>query len=137
MEEEKTGFLQWVKANRKQLIIAGVSIAVVIGFVVGVKNKETILELWSSLEMKITGGTKKVTGNKSIQQIDIDSFNTVVKPRGYIASALPFDVSQHIRTLSGGRQHSTEKAIEASELGIMLMPNQTIVNSYTKGGVAA
>lgn len=28
MEEKKTGFLQWVKANRKQLIIAGVSIAV-------------------------------------------------------------------------------------------------------------
>ena len=49
----------------------------------------------------------------------------------------PFDVSEHIRNLPPGWKASAEKMAEAEMLGITLLPGQTIVDGYTKGGLAA
>ena len=56
----------------------------------------------------------------------------VVSIRSYTSSQKAFDVNRHIRNLSGGRHHSAEKAAEAATLGIVLLPHQTIVDTYTK-----
>jgi predicted membrane chloride channel (bestrophin family) len=38
MDEEKKGFMAWVKEHKKELILAGVSIGVIIAIVLGIKN---------------------------------------------------------------------------------------------------
>ena len=95
MEEKKNEIISWIKAYKKQLLLAGVSITAVIGVIIGLKNKEAIVN-------------------------------------SYTSSQKAFDVNRHIRNLSGGRHHSAEKAAEAATLGIVLLPHQTIVDTYTK-----
>lgn len=52
MEEKKTDFLGWVKQHKKQLILAGISISVVIGIILGAKNKDILEELWATLKRR-------------------------------------------------------------------------------------
>ena len=39
MNEEKKGFIAWVKAHKKELIIAGVGVPAIIAIILGIKNK--------------------------------------------------------------------------------------------------
>ena len=50
LDKEKTDFLGWVKQHKKQLILAGISISVVIGIILGVKNKDVLEDLWATLK---------------------------------------------------------------------------------------
>ena len=54
--EDKKGFITWIKAHKKQLILAGISITTVIAIVVGIKNKSEIIKLWNALQEKIKRG---------------------------------------------------------------------------------
>ena len=54
--EDKRKFIAWIRAHKKQLIIAGVSITTLIAIVVGIKNKSEIIKLWSALQEKIKRG---------------------------------------------------------------------------------
>ena len=54
--EDKTEFISWIKAHKKQLVLAGVSIATVIAIAVGIKNKSEIIKLRSALQEKIKRG---------------------------------------------------------------------------------
>lgn len=54
--EDKKGFIAWIKAHKKQLILAGISITTVIAIVVGIKNKSEIIKLWNALQEKIKRG---------------------------------------------------------------------------------
>lgn len=54
--EDKKGFIAWIKAHKKQLILAGISITTVIAIVVGIKNKSEIIRLWNALQEKIKRG---------------------------------------------------------------------------------
>lgn len=54
--EDKKGFIAWIKAHKKQLILAGISITTVIAIVVGIKNKSEIIKLWNALREKIKRG---------------------------------------------------------------------------------
>lgn len=65
------------------------------------------------------------------QQIE-DTASDLICPRVYTLPQEAFDVSQHIRTLPRNQHHSAKKATEAMSLGIDLLPNQTIVDTYTK-----
>ena len=56
----------------------------------------------------------------------------VSKKKSQKLSKKSFKVKQHIRTMAKGKHHSTKKAVEAAKIGIELLPNQTIVESYTK-----
>ena len=66
------------------------------------------------------------------EQIVQSVVEVIEESRTYTLPTDSFEVSQHIRKLSEGRHHSLEKAIEAAALGINLLPNQTIVDAYSK-----
>lgn len=125
MEENQKGFIAWVKAHKKQLIVAGISITAIIGVILGIKNKETLDELWKALKDSLKKTTPTI-------QTDLQPLENVIPFRQYTLPQEPVDVVQHIRTLSEGRHHSAKKAAEAAALGITLLPNQTLVDKYTK-----
>lgn len=132
MEEKTTSFWVWVKIHKKQLILAGISITAIVGIILIIKNKDDLLELWVSLKKSIAKIPDSTFVTVPAGQESISKIDTEIVRRSYNLPQTPFDVSSHIRNLSGGRQHSIEKAIEAVELGIVLQPNQTIVDSYSK-----
>ena len=48
--KEQSQIIQWIKAHKKQLILAGIGIAAMIALVLGIKNKDTLKALWASLK---------------------------------------------------------------------------------------
>lgn len=129
---ENNKFVIWVKSHKTELIIAGVSVTAIIGIILGLKNKDAIKELWDTLENSLSKTPDKISEPVTIVQTAQPVFEEVTPVRLYTSPQEPFDVSQHIRNLSGGRHHSIEKAAEAAALGITLLPNQTLVDTYTK-----
>ncbi len=53
---EKNKVIAWVKENKLQLLLAGVSITTVILTVMGIKNKDSLTDLWKSLRAQIEKG---------------------------------------------------------------------------------
>lgn len=147
MEEQKKGFLAWVKAHKKELIIAGISAAALIGIILGIKKRDSIEALWKSLSRAIEKSPTKalevsqttiekiaqstVTVTDVINPTEIPVINTTRTFQN------PFEVSDHIRNLHKGWRASAQKITEAEAMGIILQPGQTLVDAYTKGGVAA
>lgn len=132
MEEKKTDFFGWVKQHKKQLTLAGISISVVIGIILGAKNKEVLDELWATLKKSTKNELQPRFKTISLTQTILPENDVMITPRNYTLPQEPVDVCMHIRTLTGGRVHSAEKAAEAEALGILLLPNQTLVDPYTK-----
>lgn len=132
MEEKKTDFLRRVKQHKKQLIFAGISISVVVGVILGIKNRDVLEELWVTLKMSTENELQPEFRTISLTQTVVPVNDVLMTPRNYTPPQEPVDVSMHIRTLTGGRVHSAAKAAEADALGIPLLPNQTIVDPYTK-----
>lgn len=137
MNENKTGFLKWVKNHKKQLALAGISIVVIVGIVVDIKNKDALMKLWNELEDSIKKTPKDAASYTRTINVDMPSIVFVETTTKYTMPQTPFNVSQHVRNLSDGRQHSVEKEAEALSLGIHLLENQTLVDPYTKGAMAA
>lgn len=54
--KEKKDFILWIKAHKKQLVVAGVSIATIILVVIELKNESEILRLWGILKERIERG---------------------------------------------------------------------------------
>ncbi len=129
---ERHKLVDWVKAHKKQLLIAGISFTAIIGIIIGLKNKEDIKGLWEALENSLSKTPKKPPESIAIVQTAPPVIEEAIPVRLYTSPQEPFDVSQHIRNLSGGRHHSVEKAAEAAALGIDLLPQQTLVDTYTK-----
>lgn len=50
IEKKKGIFIKWVKSHKKELIFAGISIASLIGIILGIKNKDSIKALWEALQ---------------------------------------------------------------------------------------
>lgn len=147
MEEQKKGFLAWVKAHKKELIIAGISTAALIGIILGIKNRDSIEALWKSLSRAIV---KSPTDTLEVSQTTIEKIvqssvtvTDVIHPTEIAVINMtrtfqnPFEVSDHIRNLHEGWRASAEKIVEAEAMGIILQPGQTLVDAYMKGGVAA
>ena len=124
MEDKQKGGIAWARAHKKQLLLAGVSVTTIIGIVVGLKNKDTIMDLWVSLE--------KLPVALNIAQAGPLAPKEAIPVRAHTSPKKAFHVRQHIRRLSGGKHHSAKKAAEAAALGISLLPNQTLVDTYTK-----
>lgn len=132
MEKRKDDFIVWVKEHKKQLLLAGISITAVIAAVIGLKNKDAIQELWSSLQDNIKAKPETPIKCSTIYSAPLyESQDSRSLQRNLTAEQI-INVKQHIRKLSGDRRHSHVKELEAAELGITLMPNQTIVDAYTK-----
>lgn len=50
MEEQKRGFIEWIKVHKKELLIAGISVTAIIAAVLGYRNRESIVALWDTLK---------------------------------------------------------------------------------------
>lgn len=141
IREEKGALVRWVKAHKKELILAGIGVVSITGIILGIKNKDAIKELWAILQkniLKVSADTTviKVTENsipiiQSISTTDIISLPVSSEYR------TEFDVTGHVRNLYKGWSTSPEKLATAAEYGIELLPGQTWVESYTKGIIAA
>lgn len=132
MEEKKNEIISWVKAHKKQLLLAGVSITSVIVIIIGLKNKDAIMDLWDYLKRSLISEPGEQIIPLSSVEVTSSVAEEAVPIHSYTSPQKAFDVNQHIRNLSGGRHHSLEKAAEAAALGIVLLPHQTIVDTYTK-----
>lgn len=137
MKKEKKKIVDWIRERKAELIITGVSVSALIMLILGIKNKETLEEFWSSL--------KRVTGEKSIS-IANEVFNSVPEtfpvqevPMNNIMliERIPHDVDSHLRNLPEGWRASAVKIATAAEHGYELLPGQTWVEAYRTGGVAA
>ncbi len=131
--ESKDGFFAWVHAHRKQLIATGISIVTIIGLALAIKNRDALVELWLSLAAKV----KQVPAVAEAmpipsQEVAAATVEPIAVPRTYTPPSDPFDVRSHLRMLPANWHHSAEKAAEAAALGIELLPNQTIVDTYPK-----
>lgn len=136
MREQKYRLWLWVKSHKKQLLIAGISITAIAAILLGIKKREALTSLWKELNAKIDK-TPALDIEEPIVTISDSVTESVNSTRGYTLPNTPVNVEWHLRNLSGGRQHSAAKAAEAAQLGIELLPNQTIVDSYTKYSDAA
>lgn len=147
MEEQKKGFIQWVKAHKKELIIAGISITAVIAAILGYRNRESIIAMWDTLKKTIS----KAPVNKlpavnvapKVETITPAVANTaeaIAEPSIRIVRMMPqypFEVTDHIRNLPDGWHASAEKIASAAEHGYELLPGQTWVEKHTKSGLVA
>ena len=132
MEEEKKTCITWIKEHKKELIIAGVSVTAIILAIIGLKNQKELETAWKSLKNLI----EKVPDNVQTPDFPVvsDAVSIVEKP---VIPHTPHDVPLHLRRLPQGQKPSAEKLAQAVELGIELLPGQTLVNSYRTGGAAA
>lgn len=145
LEDQKKGIIEWAKAHKKQLTIAGTSTLAVIGIILGLKNKDAIIELWASLQKSISKAPAELPKPSSPVPKTLKAKITMAElmaetkevTRSYTPSTIPFNVKDHLRNLPEGWHASPEKIAEAELLGIELLLNQTLVNSYMKGVIAA
>lgn len=147
MNEQKKGFMNWVKAHKKELIIAGISLGAIIAVVCCYRKRESIGELWETLKNAIsklpsdTFTSEMVIENiNETAPIDVDKFISTEAPVILSIRAMPekpFDVSEHIRNLPDGWHASAEKIATAAEHGYQLLPGQTLVENYTKNMMVA
>lgn len=140
-ENEKDTFVKWVKAHKKELIFAGISIAALIGIILGIKNKDSIKELWAALQKSVAKlsadkAVMKVTEN-AITVVETVSTTDVISLPAHSEYRAAFDVTGHVRNLCEGWHTSPEKIVAAAANGIELLPGQTWVENYTKGAIAA
>ena len=154
--KEQRKVISWINAHKKALIIAGVSIGTLIAIVLGLKNREAIVKMWSSIRelvekpaekalnapiaKKVVKAAPVVTPIPTADQV----FNEAAPIAGKVAEEIgrqgyanPFEVSRHIRTLPLGQHASPEKVEAALKLDIILQDGQTLVDAYMKGVTAA
>ena len=70
MEKDKKGFVKWVKEHKDQLALAGVSVAAVIAVILGLKNKDSITNVWLTLKDEIEKG--KPLSAKCYEKADLE-----------------------------------------------------------------
>lgn len=143
MEEEKKGFIKWVKAHKKELIIAGLSSAAIIGIIIGIRNKNSIILLWKSLQNRIGEDPVKASTSSCavVEKITQESLPIVESVSATGNRQFPtncitqdsYKVSDHIRNLPDGWNALDKKITTAAEYGYNLKPGQTWVETYTKG----
>lgn len=51
--EDKKSIMNWIKAHKKQLILIGISIPTLIAIVLGLKNKDAMMELLNNLKDEV------------------------------------------------------------------------------------
>lgn len=75
IQEDQQGFLVWIKAHRKQLVLAGVGVAALIAAVLGMKNKEAVAQVWKSLKELIEKGS--IGSDRWFQNADPETLEKV------------------------------------------------------------
>lgn len=152
---EKKGIRSWIRRHKKIIIITGSSIAAVCGGLLLYLNREFFEGLLSDIKTKkemTSDNLDTITCKSNVNDIiDRDFLKTGLdttditekliekveetvdtKCSKIINDGLPFFVNGTIRNLHEGWTASQEKIEEAQKLGIVLGPNQTIVDSFYK-----
>ena len=129
--KEKGKLIRWIRKNRKALVAAGISIALIIGIVLGIKNADELKAFWTSL--RNTPATPAMTAAKPAAPV-ITEQSTAAVTRSICT--VPFDVSAHLRTLPEGWHASADKVATALDNGFVLKEGQTWVETFTKGNAA-
>lgn len=127
------GFRAWWKKNWKK-VVAG--IVIVGGTILVIKNWDEIAVVTEKLAARLKPKAKMshpVVAPNVVEEVDVASVAELAKDAVRKSTKVPFDVIAHIRTLPDGWHASPEKIAEASELQIVLLPNQTLVDAYRKG----
>lgn len=132
IDENTHSFCAWIKEHKVQLFLAGISITATLMMCLRAQDQEVIDNVWRKLKESINLKRGTMLEGNSLSEISNVPIELDSVQRVYTRSCLPFEVHQHIRNLPEGRHHSMEKAMEAAELGISLLPDQTIVDSYTR-----
>lgn len=70
-------------------------------------------------------------------KVKAEALTNVVESNIIPITKAPHDVSEHIRNLPQGYKASAEKIALAAERGLVLLPEQTIVDAYRAGGAVA
>ena len=120
---------RWLKKHKKEILAAGISVIAITGLILCVKNKDAVLEFLKRFEADAKCAPSGINTLR-VENVIAGSTENV---RMYTSPTIPHNVEQHIRNLTKGWHHSAEKAAQAKALGIDLLPNQTIVDPYTKG----
>ena len=137
MEKEKKTFVQWVKEHKKELIIAGVSIAAIIAVIIGIKNHKALEEAWASLRKLVEKTPEYIPVEKTVAVTEAVPVKDIVEINIVTTDRIPHDVAEHLRNLPEGWKASAEKIAKAAEHGYDLLPGQTWVEAYRTGGLAA
>jgi len=151
--KQHRSIIAWAKAHKKELAIAGISIAALIATILLIRNRKVLMAYWATLKKAIAqpGPTPKVpvikTPPKQIIHTAVEEAKPVIQlvtPVADVAPAVtrhpclvPFEVDPHIRNLPAGWHASPEKAATALEHGFELLDGQTWVEAYRKGGAVA
>lgn len=133
--KEQNQMIQWIKAHKKQLILAGIGIAALIALVLGIKNKDTLKAFWASLKGVVEPAAETVSDAvaTTVAEIPTETPALLLSNDPRVAQ----EVRRHIRNLHEGWHASPEKLAAAREMGIFLQEGQTWVDNYMKGVCAA
>lgn len=147
MEEQKKGFIEWIKAHKNELLMAEISITAIIAAVLGYRNRESIIALWDALKKALQKTpVNKLPAISTVPKVDVinptaaNAIEAVIEPVAKGVRSLPqnpFEVTEHIRNLPEGWRASAGKIATAAEYGYELLPGQTWVERYIKNGIVA
>ena len=133
MKEEKQVVVQWIKAHKKELKIAGISLAAIICLIVGIKKKEALVDLWKSLQKQVNDGSVGLLDKTQEVLHKTEIIDFPLKQN----ALTPIEVSKHVRNLPDGWKASEGKVSSAIAHGYQLKIGQTWVDTYNKNTVTA
>ena len=134
-EDDNRSFTSWMKDHKNELLIGGVSLALIaIGF--GIWRKSSEIKVSVSIPCPPQINPKDFSRNVLIPKMNAPD-NVVAEVSDPVCkSKVAHYVSSHVRTLKEGWSASTQKIATASEHGYTLLSNQTWVEAYNTQGVA-
>ena len=119
IENDKKGFVKWVKEHKDQLALAGVSVAAVIAVILGLKNKDSITNVWLTLKDEI----KKQLDNWNKEDKIMFKF-TIPTVANHYLDLYDYECVVRIVALSGG--YDIDKAVE------LLTKNNRMIASFSR-----
>lgn len=127
--------MNWLKENKKKLIMAGVSLAAIVAAILACRNIEELEEVFKSLEKIVEQASEKISMTENVEKQSVQQDSTVdeFEDEGTSETRAAHDVREHIRNLHEGWNASEEKKAIAAERGIELQPGQTLVDAYSTG----
>lgn len=115
----------WWDNNKKKVYIAG-------GIILGLGAVYYLSKNHRCFSTMHKFCCKKMVPAAQIERIPAAAINvTDIVHAEEVAEMLTVNVDSYIKTLPEGWHHSAKKAAEAAELGIELLENQTIVDSFS------
>lgn len=134
---EKERLTDWVKKHKKELLLSGVSVSVILALIIGIKNRDERIKAWKPLIKLADEASQRasaLTISVNLEELSVLESMDYNNPQ---MGAEFMDVCSHIRNLPEGRIPSVEKIASAAQRGYELKPGQTWVEQYTKRKFAA